>query len=158
LVGVPIDTAISIRIRVDQGDALEACCALDSRDADRIANELCIVKLDERLADGVGAGREIDQGWSSCRRVATLTATRTSSNCCIDCGSIIGASISSCAEVLHISEYLISSGTISSRALSGDRCKPIARCRGSISSRDGSRRRCARDEEEESQSNEEGQN
>jgi hypothetical protein len=150
LVRVPIDTTSSIWIRVDQGDALEASGGLQSRNANRVTYELGVVELDERSADGVGARGEIDQSRSGRRRVAALTASRASSNCCIDCRGIIGASISSSAKVLHISEYLISSSTKSSRALSGDRCEPVARGGGIVRSgdRDRSRSGSARDEEE----------
>ncbi len=151
LIGIPINTTSSVGIRVNQGDALEASGGLDSRDADRITNELGIVELDERRADRVGARWEIDQCWGDCGRVAALTATRAGSNCSVDCRSIISGSVSSSTKVLHISEHLISRTiTISNRALPGNRCDPIAGC-GSIAcswGRNWGWSGCPRNEEE----------
>jgi len=65
LVGVPVGSSVLIWIRVNDSDTLEACCSLYSWNGDGIANELCVVQLDDWLADEVVTRWEVDQSWGN---------------------------------------------------------------------------------------------
>lgn len=63
LIGVPIGTSILIWIRVNDGDSLEACCALDGWWRAGVTDKLGVIELDDWFADEVVAGWEVYQSW-----------------------------------------------------------------------------------------------
>ncbi len=63
LVGVPICPGIGIRVGVNNCDAYKIGSSFEDGQADGISDELRVVQLNNRLADNVGTGRKVDDGW-----------------------------------------------------------------------------------------------
>lgn len=86
LVGVPLGaiTARNVRIGVDDSKTFKVGQGFDDRKVSGVANELGVVVLDDRLADTIDAGREVDESGSNGRRVAAIAASIASGDSCID--------------------------------------------------------------------------
>lgn len=107
LVGVPIRTAVIIRIRIDEGNTSKAWCTFDSRKSDSVANHLGVVVLNYWLGHEVGPWREVDQRWGHSRAVAPLTAAVSRRDGVVDSLGVVCNSIAFGAESLNIAVDLI---------------------------------------------------
>lgn len=134
LIGEPVGAIATgdIRIRINQAHALEAGRGLQCGQVGGITNELSVVILNDRLADDVGTGREVDDGGSGSRRVAALAATAAVGNDFVDNIGVIGDTIALSSEVLDIAENLVASGVgVEGRlSLALDAAEPVARRTG----------------------------
>jgi hypothetical protein len=93
LVGIPVFAKLVVRIRINDCYSPEGRSSLDGGDIDRIADKLCIVKLDNGSADAVGACWEVDKCWSDSGGIASMTTTVPLRDGVVDCCCIIGNAV-----------------------------------------------------------------
>lgn len=74
-VGIPVLPTVQVRIGVNDGHALKRGGSFDGGKSNGISDQLGVVELDHWLAHDVCTGWEIDESWSDCGRVASLTAS-----------------------------------------------------------------------------------
>lgn len=107
LVCVPVGASVCVRVRIDEGNALEARCTTNCGRRDGIPNQLSEVVLDDGRGDHVCAGREIDKSGSGSGRVTAETTARARRDGRVDCGSVVGRAVTFCSKVHDIAEDLI---------------------------------------------------
>jgi hypothetical protein len=127
LVGIPVDSSSGIRVRVDDGDALEIGGGFEDRKRDSIADHLSIIILDDRRADDVSAGRKVDESRLDSCRIAPLTATTARGDGGIDGSSVVGHAVSFGPKVHDVAEDLVVGGAESDCALALDISHPVGR-------------------------------
>lgn len=127
LVHPPVGAIIFIRVGVDDGHAGERGSSLESRGVGSIAHELGVVVLNNRLADEVCAGREVDHSRSDGRRLAVQATTSTRGDGAVDGICVVGDSITLGAKVCNAAEDAV--GVVTTKrhgTLTGDGGDPVA--------------------------------
>lgn len=106
LIGVPV-ISVRVWVRIDDGNAREAGRCFDCGNTNRIADELCVIVLDDRRADEVCSRWKVHKSRGYCSGIAALTAAVAISNGSVDCCGVVCGAISSCAIVLDITEDFV---------------------------------------------------
>ncbi|CAH0048977.1 unnamed protein product [Clonostachys solani] len=105
LVGEPVVTGISIRVRVDDSHALEVGTGLEGRDIREVTNQVGVVVGNDGLGDNVGTRGEVDESGSGGARVAAQTASVVaSSDGSVDGNSVIRGTITLGTVVFDVTE------------------------------------------------------
>ena len=106
LIRVPIIT-VRVWVRIDDGNAREAGRCFECGNTNRVADELCVIVLDDRRADEVCSRWKVHQSRGYCGGIAALTAAVAISNGSVDCCGVVRGAISSRAIVLDITEDFV---------------------------------------------------
>lgn len=107
LVGPPVAAVILVGISVNHGHAFKVGGGLESRRVDGITDHLGVVVGNDRLADAVGAGREVHKTGSRGLRGAAETTAVLVADGPVDGLGIIGGAIALGTVVLNIAEDLV---------------------------------------------------
>ena len=98
---------VVVGVSVDDGHAFELGQSLDRRAVDGVADQLGVVELNDGLADGVCAWREVHQCRSGGARGATLATSLTIGDGLVDCFRVVGRAVTLGTVVSNVAEDLV---------------------------------------------------